>query len=222
MNARTTKRHRRLALAADLAARLNAVTDDAPAGAALDALDAPDAQARNVRRLAKEKPRMLGIGLDGVPGGYLRSTVTALRPRGRVTLYWHARSRTYRVKVDKSKRGASDRHLLLDNFALVSGLVSRCADASCGRFFAKADGRQKFCSTTCADRARQRRARSRKFSATPAGQAQIARLEAAAARGRERQLQALEISAYMADHMADIRDEQARQELARARHSGWR
>jgi hypothetical protein len=165
----------------------------------------------------------MGLQMDGTPGGYMRTVVSTLRPRGRVTLYWHSRSRTYRVKVDKSKRGVTARHLLLDDFALVSGIVSRCSDSSCGKFFAKHDGRQRFCTPACADRDRQRRARGRKFSATPEGQELIARREAVAADGRERRLERLEKSSYMADHMADIRDAQARREQDYRRNvSGWR
>ena len=128
---RTQKRRERIAIATHLAGLVNE-----PRGK----------QSKNARRIAAEKPQLNSeLDENGVlrPKGYTRSTISTLRPYGRATLYWHAKSRSFRVKVDASVKGESKRRLLLDQFVRVSGMVGRCACGGCGLFFAKADPRMK-------------------------------------------------------------------------------
>ncbi len=200
---RAARRRQRLQLAARLAARLNA-----PKGQ----------QSRNIRRLAIERPRA-EYDLDGqgrrVPNGYRRRVVSALRSYGLATLWWHAKSRTYRVKIDRSVKGQSRCLLLLDYFAKVDGLVSRC---DCGLFFAKEDGRQRYCSRRCGDRHRQRRARARRHSRTPRGQAAIARAETIFATERQRRADSRVAARFVSDQVDEARDAQARREQMRLHH----
>lgn len=123
-----------------------------------------------------------------MPRGYERSVITTLRPYGRATLWWHAKSRTFRVKVDRAVKGQSERRLLLDAFAKVSGMVGRCAAGGCGLFFGKADPRQRFCGPKCADRECQRRARTRLRARRP--EARVAFVESEARANAERQRRA--------------------------------
>jgi hypothetical protein len=205
MDRRTAGRQKRLALAARLAVRLN---------------EATGRQAKYIRRLATEKPRPQWVpdGNGGIrPKGYERSVVTALRPRGQVTLWWHEKSRSYRIKIDSSVKGASERRLLLDAFAKVgSGVVARCP--VCGLFFARHDGRQRFCESRCADRDRQRRARTRRRHRRP--EARVAFLESNARLAAERQRLADWRAAqpYVSEQIAQARDAQARRAQRRLRN----
>jgi len=113
---------------------------------------------QNFARLASEKPRMNGAGEP-----YTRSTVTALRRLGRVTIFWHGRRRVFFGTIDRRVRARQWRAgLAIDDFAVTSGLISRCADYACGRFFALTDKRKRYCSPTCADRHRQQVHRARR------------------------------------------------------------
>ena len=159
MDPRTRKRQERIAIATRLAGLVNE-----PRGK----------QSKNARRIATEKPRLNSeLDENGVlrPKGYTRSTISTLRPYGRATLYWHAKSRSFRVKVDASVKGKSKRRLLLDQFVLVNGMVGRCACGGCGLFFAKTDPRMVYCSPSCAARDRQRRRRSLARAARPEARA---------------------------------------------------
>jgi hypothetical protein len=151
MDARTRRRRHKLALAASLAARLNAGSDD-------------DKEAARIRALATQVPqRYLGVDVDDdgrrAPLGYERYVIPALRRYGQATLWWHAQSWSFRVKIDKDRKAKSSTPLLLDDFAKVSGLVARCK--GCRVFYAREDSRQRFHSAACAARERQRRRRKR-------------------------------------------------------------
>jgi hypothetical protein len=142
------RRALRLALAAHVAIQLNDA-DSAPQYARLIAL-------------ANARPRFAGVSVDPATGethalGYERAVVTALRPYGRATVYFHGRSRTFRTKVDTLKRARRARPLLIDEMVKISGLVARCA--ACPRFYVLTDRRMRFCSTTYGARDRQRRRR---------------------------------------------------------------
>src|SRR5262245_36051013 len=82
--------------------------------------------------------------------GWSREVLTARRTSGeQVTIYFHGKTRTFRAKVTKGLKPASEqRPLLLDDIRVADGLVASCA--SCGKFYAKADGRMRFCSKSCA------------------------------------------------------------------------
>jgi len=176
LDPRTRRRRRKLALATTLAWRLN----EQQKLAAKVLLDGRcDENLARIRALATQAPqKFLGVDVEAdgrrVSLGYERYVITALRPYGQATLWWHARSRCFRVTVRRNdhrgwdRRGKSTNKLLLDDFAKVSGLVARCASWSCGEFYARQDGRQRFCSTRCADRERQRGRRKR---ANPAARA---------------------------------------------------
>jgi hypothetical protein len=207
MDSRTNRRHRRIALASKLAARLNAPQ--------------LGRQARAIRRLADEKPRAEyePNGKGGmVPSGYTRSVLTTLRSYGRATLWWHAKTRTFRVKVDRTVKGHSERRLLLDAFAKVSGMVARCAAGACGTYFGKSDPRQQFCSTKCADRERQRRTRTRRRAAHPQARVAFAESEARMAGERQRRADWRVAQPYVEEQVAAARDAQARREQRRLRN----
>jgi hypothetical protein len=204
------RRRRRYAIAADLVVRLNA--------------PAPGRQAKNIRRLANEKPQVSyapgAVAGKLVPSGYSRSTVTALRRRGMTTLYWHSKRRCFLVKVDKTTKAEHEhKRLLLDRFARVSGMVARCAGGGCGLFYVRRDARMLFCSTKCADRDRQQRRRAKIRALRP--EAKVAFREAEAKRAAERQ----RIEAYQAarpyydEQHARALDQRARAEQ-RAEHRG--
>jgi hypothetical protein len=165
---------------------------------------------------------MFGFEPDGEggtkPGGYRRTVISTLRPYGWATLYWHAKSRTYRVKVNTKVKGQSEKKLLMDAFARASGLVSLCA---CGVFFPKLDGRQRYCSPKCADKYRARRARQRHHSATAKGQAQIQRAERAFADSRRRLADGRAAAAYVAEQIAEANDQATRREQHRLRNNKW-
>jgi len=166
MDERTRRRHERLKVAERIAERLNA-------------RDAEDKDARRVAALVA-RPELLGARERGT-GGYLRRTITARRTSGeRLTLYFHGRSRTLRVKVESCEPAREQRPLLLDEIRHYSGLIASCE--GCARFYVKTDQRMTFCSKTCAARRRQRRHRARSPEALAAAAATWARLEAAKAR----------------------------------------
>jgi hypothetical protein len=203
LDRRTLRRQKQIALATGLAHRLNAATGR---------------QAKYIRRLATEKPQPEWVpdGSGGIkPQGYNRSVVTALRPYGQATLWWHAKSRTYMVKIDRSVKGASEHRLLLDAFAKVSGLVSRCV---CGVFFGRHDGRQKYCSTKCADRDRQRSARTRRRAARPEARAAYLESQVRLAAERQRRADWRAAQPYVETQIADARDARARREQVRLRN----
>jgi hypothetical protein len=195
---RTQKRRERIAIATHLAGLVNE-----PRGK----------QSKNARRIAAEKPQLNSeLDENGVlrPKGYTRSTISTLRPYGRATLYWHAKSRSFRVKVDASVKGESKRRLLLDQFVRVSGMVGRCACGGCGLFFAKADPRMIYCSPSCAARDRQRRRRSRARAARP--EAHVAYQESQERLAAQRQ--AIEATREAGEY---VREELARASDIRAR-----
>ena len=205
MDRRTERRLRRLRLATKITARLNAGTGK---------------QTKNALRLATEKPQPQWVPDDvkgGIkPEGYTRSTITALRRYGQATLWWHSKSRSFRVKVDPAVKGRSDRRLLLDAFVKVgSDAVARCA---CGLYYARHDARQKYCSTTCSDRERQRTRRSRARARTPEARAAYAASEARQAAARQRLADQRAAAPYVADQVAAVRDAQARREQTRLRN----
>jgi hypothetical protein len=190
LNTRKQRRARRLAIAARLATGLNS------------------GQLKNERRLASEKPRLEG-------NGYGRSTMTARCAVGQVTLYWHGRSRTFRIKISGAPSPMKGPGNRLDDWSLVSGMVGRCACGGCGKFFAKTDPRMVFCSPACANKDRQRRSRSRARARRPAARIAYEQGELA------KQQRALDIeatraaSAYQADENERIRDLMARQQKER-------
>jgi hypothetical protein len=191
-NTRKYRRERRLAIAERLSTSLNS------------------GRLKNERRIASEKPRMKGAG-----EGYVRSTITARRPVGQVTLYWHGRSRTFKVKVSGRPAPMLDTPHILDDWAEVSGMVGRCACGGCGKFFAKADPRMVFCTPECANKDRQRRSRSRARARRPAARIAFEQGELA------KQQRALDIEAtraasdYRADENERVRELMARQQQQR-------
>jgi hypothetical protein len=205
MDRRPERRLRRLHLAAKIAARLNT---------------GKGRQTKNALRLATEKPRPFLVP-SGVPGqlkpeGYTRSVITALRRYGQATLWWHSKSRSFRVKVDPRPKGRPERRLLLDSFVKVgSGAVARCA---CGRYYARHDARQMYCSTTCADRERQRTRRSRLRARAPEARTAYVESEARQAAARQRRADQRAAAPYVADQVAAARDAQARREQTRLRN----
>jgi hypothetical protein len=205
MDRRPERRLRKLRLATKIADRLNAGTSK---------------QAKNALRLATEKPGVAWVpdGKGGIkPGGYTRSTITATRPYGQATLWWHSKSRGFRVKVDPMVKARTERRLLLDAFAKVgSDAVARCG--ACGLYYARHDARQKYCSTTCSDRERQRTRRSRARARTPEARAAYAASEARQAAARQLRADRLAAAPYTADQVAAVRDAQARREQARLRN----
>ena len=190
MDPRTVRRRRRINIATGLSNSLNS------------------GELKNERRIASEKPRLEGTG-------YARSTITARRPVGRVTLYWHGKSRTFRVKVSGPPAPMVTTPSTLDDWAEVSGMVGRCEAGGCGKFFAKANPRMRFCTPACADKGRQRRSRSRARARRPAARIAFEQGELA------KQQRALDIEAtraasdYRADENERVRELMARQQQQR-------
>jgi hypothetical protein len=200
VDSRSRRRRERIALATRLADQLNE-----PHGK----------QSKNARRIATEKPQLDYEPDDNGslrPKGYTRSTISTLRPYGRATLYWHAKSRSFCVKVDASARGKSGRRLLLDQFVLVDGMVGRCACGGCGLFFAKTDPRMIYCSPACAARDRQRRRRSLARAARPGAKAAYQESQTRLAAQRQAIVAARAAGEYAREEFARASDINARRQ----------